>query len=614
MAILVNVHEISKAFGTRTLFRGISFSIDAGERVGLIGPNGAGKSTLLKILANTETPDEGTVSRQRGLRVAVLEQTPLFRKGATVMESVMEGSDDPSEWEEMALADRILSKSGFSQGSEFNADDLVESLSGGWKKRVALARELMRKPDLFLLDEPTNHLDMESIFWLEEFMAGERFASVTITHDRVFLQKVSSRILELDPRNKDGLLSITGNYEKYLMVKTDLMRGQEQQEVKLKNTLRREMEWLRRGAKARTTKQQARIDRVGVLQEEVSDLTERNVNAELRLDFQGTDKNPKKLVELLGASKIIDGKVIFPKTDFVLARDSRVALLGPNGSGKSTFIRVAIKQEEPTTGTVSHSEQLRINYFEQNRDLLDPELTLKETICPKGDFVDYQGKRVHVRGYMDRFLFRVEQLEMPVGRLSGGEQSRLLIAKLMLKESNLLILDEPTNDLDLATLDILIDVLQEFNGAVLFVTHDRFFLDQVAKKILAFVVEGGAKKIIPFEDFSQWEQWHANNLLADKNRAAESKANAVERKDENNKKKKLSFKEQREFDGMEAQIHSLEAEFDDLKRQSDDPKNASNATLLAGITKEMASKQLEIEKLYARWAELEALQGLTNSQ
>lgn len=604
MAILVNAHGLTKAFGARPLFTDLSFSVESGERIGLIGPNGAGKSTLLKILAGKSSADEGTLSTQRGLKVSFLEQVPHFAEDATVLAAVLEGSSDPYDWEEIAKAQEILSKLSLQESAGITEDTLISDLSGGWRKRVALARELVRGPDLLLLDEPTNHLDVESILWLEELLANARFATITITHDRVFLQRVSNRIIELDRRNPGGLLSVQGDYAKYLELKSEHMRTQEQQEVKLKNTLRREMEWLRRGAKARTTKQQARIQRAGDLQDEVAELAYRNQVQNLRLDFQGVEKNPKKLVEAIGIQKQYNKKVVVPKTSLLLTPKSRVALLGPNGCGKSTLIRTLVRTEKPDAGTVFHSDQLKISYFEQHRDSLDPETTLLKSICPRGDYVDYQGTRVHVRGYLDRFNFRPEQHEMPVARLSGGEQSRLLIAKLMLQEANLLVLDEPTNDLDLQTLDILAEVLQEFKGAVVLVTHDRYFLSQVANVILAFGTNPkGEKVIVSFAELEQWEAWHENQPTLKQEKAAEK---SVPVKSESGKKKKLSYKDQREYDGMEAAIKAAETRLEELVEVSNDPAHASNARKLAELAAEMEKARQEVDRLYARWAELES--------
>jgi ABC transport system ATP-binding/permease protein len=509
----------------------------------------------------------------------------------------MEGAPS-DDWEHVARAQEIMNR------LSLRGDDSVAKLSGGWKKRVALARELVREPDLLLLDEPTNHLDVESILWLEDLLARSRFATLTITHDRVFLQRVSTRILELDRRNPGGLLSVVGDYASYLEMKEQLLASQKVQETRLRNTLRRETEWLRRGAKARTTKQQARIQRHGDLTDAVGELAYRNRESAVRIDFQAVEKNPKKLLEARGISKSYAGEVVVPPVDLLLTPRSRVGFLGPNGCGKSTLIRLLVGQEKPDTGSVAHSDQLQIAYFEQNRETLDPELSVIKTICPTGDHVQYRGAPVHVKSYLDRFLFSYEQMEMRVGKLSGGEQARLLIARLMLQPANLLVLDEPTNDLDMATLDILEDVLKEFAGAVLLVTHDRYFLDQVAERILAFGFDGGRKQVVAFTGLDQWEAWHEKQgsaaVAAPVREAAAFAAVAGA-----GKKRKLSFKDQRDLDTMEARIHEAESKLAELTAESADPAIATHATRLAELTREMAAAQAEIDRLYARWAELE---------
>jgi len=604
MAILVSASGIRKAFAARPLFDAITFAIETGERIGLIGPNGAGKSTLLRILASQTTPDDGKVSFQRGLKVGFLEQTPTFSEGTTVQSCVLEGTADPDDWECLARVDEVMSK--LSLG---DPQALVQKLSGGWKKRVALARELVRLPDLLLLDEPTNHLDVESILWLEELLATSSFATLTITHDRLFLQRIANRILELDRRNPGGLLSIKGDYATYLETKDQMMAAQERREVILKNTLRRETEWLRRGAKARTTKQQARINRAGDLKEEVSELGYRNQVRTARIDFQGAERNPKKLIEAKGISKSYYSRRIFSGVDLLIAPGKRLGILGPNGCGKSTLIRVLLGMEEPDTGSVTRSDNLTVAYFEQNRDALDPTTTVAKTLCPRGDHVDYRGGRVHIRSYLDRFLFTQGQMDMAVGKLSGGEQSRLLIAQLMLKEANFLVLDEPTNDLDMATLTVLEECLVDFPGAVLLVTHDRYFLDQVATQILAFGTAGKELgKVVSFASLDQWEVWHEQQgkttLAPPPKSSPESLPKGVETP-ASAKKKKLSFKEQRELDSMEENLHKAEEALTKVTAESALPENARNSVRLVELTQEMNRLQKEIERLYKRWAELE---------
>ena len=611
MSILISANQLRKSFGARPLFDGLSFVIESGERVGLIGPNGAGKSTLLRILASQLQADEGQISFQKGLKVGFLEQTPALNPHTTVEATVLSGTDDPHDWENIALAHELLSKLSL-DGEEVSPQAQVGKLSGGWKKRVALARELARRPDVLLLDEPTNHLDIESILWLESFLAKSSFATLTITHDRLFLQRIANRILELDRRNPGGLLHVRGDYATYLETKEQLLATQLQHETVMKNTLRRETEWLRRGPKARTTKQQARIQRAENLIDEVSELEFRNQTKTARLDFQASERAPNRLLEARKISKSYGERKLFTDADIFLGPGSRIGLLGANGCGKSTLIRVLIGEEPPDTGTLLKAEGLSIVYFEQNRETLDPKLTVAQTVAAKSEHVNYQGRFIHVRSYLDRFLFRTEQVDMAVARLSGGEQSRLCLAKLMLEKADILILDEPTNDLDVATLDVLEECLAEFPGAVVLVSHDRYFLDHVANQILAFPPKWAKqKKLVAFADLAQWENWHEQEEAERKKMLASE--SAVKRADTEaanaSKKRKLSFKEQREWDSMETNIHQAEAAIAKLTEESHHPENATRASRLEEIFQELSEKQSELDRLYERWSELEAIKG-----
>ena len=596
--ILIGAHQLSKSFGAQSLFKDLSFSVESGERIGLIGPNGAGKSTLLKILAGTEALDEGQLARPKSLRVGFLEQIPKFKNGASIRATVLEGSKDPDDWQEMARTEECMAKLGLSQ---YEPDTLVESLSGGWKKRVALARELVRDPELLLLDEPTNHLDVESIIWLEGLLAKSQFATITITHDRVFLQNISNRIIELDKRHPKGLLSVKGDYLQFLETREDLLSAQEKHETKLKNTLRRETEWLRRGAKARTTKQQARIKGAAQLKDTVEDLTDRNRKDKVRLDFQYSGRAPKKLIEAKDISKSYDGKLIIPSTSLLITPKTRLGLMGANGCGKSTLIRLLTGEEESDSGSVEHAERIQVSYFEQNRESLDPNLSGIKTICPQGDHVDFCGNMIHVSSYLSRFLFTFEQMEKEVGKLSGGEQSRLLLAKLMLTQANVLVLDEPTNDLDMATLDVLGEVLQEFKGAVILVTHDRYFLDQMTNQILAFGVdEMGEKALVSMVGLDQWEDWHKKQGKISTSQSNKESSEPVK------KKKKLSYKDQRELESIPDMIAVAEEKLAKLTEECSKPELASDAQRLSELSREIDLAQKEVKRIYLRWEELEA--------
>ncbi|HVK60752.1 MAG TPA: ATP-binding cassette domain-containing protein, partial [Bdellovibrionales bacterium] len=384
VSTLVSAYKLEKTFASRTLFTGLTFAVAEGDRIGFIGPNGAGKSTLMKIIAGKMDRDGGEISFNRGARIAMLEQTPTFKPGATVHDELVGALDDPYDYEQLARVDEMLSKLDLNQG-DVTPETLVESLSGGWKKRVAMARALVTNPDLLLLDEPTNHLDVHGIEWLENFISEARFATITITHDRLFLQRVANRIFDLDPRYKDGLLVVNGEYLQYLETRDELMRSQERREVVLKNTLRRETEWLRRGAKARTTKQTARIKRAGDLDSEVDDLSERNQKRRVQIDFQEAERNPQRLIEAKQITKSFTGpdgvkRTLFENLDLILTPKTRLGLLGGNGCGKSTLIRCLLGKEKVDSGEVKQSEKIEVGYFEQHRDTIDPNKTLLQNI------------------------------------------------------------------------------------------------------------------------------------------------------------------------------------------------------------------------------------------
>ncbi len=613
MAVLLSIHELKHAFPHQTLFEGLTFSISSGEKIALIGQNGAGKSTLMKILMNEVDADEGTVSRSKGLKVGYLSQVPTFPSGISVHDAIMGttqmgGNHIEHNWEITGPAEEAMSRLNLKQYEHM----LVEDLSGGWQKKVALARELAQQPEVLLLDEPTNHLDIESILWLEDWVKQSDLCIVIVSHDRAFLQNTAKRVIEIDKRNPNGILSVEGTYEEFLKIKADYVEGQIAREASLKNTLRREVEWLHQGAKARTTKQKARIDRAGELKQEVQTLSYKNQTQTVKLEFDAGDSaGPKKMVELKGVSKEYpssDGpRKLFSKLDLKITSKTRLGLFGKNGTGKSTLIKLIVGEEQGDTGEIQRSDRLEVAYFNQNREKLDPTLTVLRTVCPYGETVEFQGRKIHVRSYLDRFLFSGARVDMAVSKLSGGEQARLLLALLMLRPANLLILDEPTNDLDLQTLSILEDCLDEFPGAVILVTHDRSFMDHVCDQILGF------PEMIIYSDLRQWEKAYRASLKASQTqtairesmRAAPSATHpALERK------KKLSYKEQLEFDQMETQLHAREKELSVLEERSVSSDVLRSPSELKKVMSELAAVQSEIERLYTRWAELEEKQKI----
>ena len=607
MGILVNAHKISKTFGLRPLFREIAFGIDEGDKIGLIGPNGAGKSTLLKILANLTLPDTGSITYSRGVRIAYLHQVPKFTENATILSSLLEGTTEShlEDWELDQRAFEIISKLELEK-SGLSGEMAIAKLSGGQKKKVALGRELMKEPHLLLLDEPTNHLDIESIMWLENFLTNQRFASLTITHDRLFLQRVAKKIFELDQRNPTGLLSVNGDYSTYLDIKDASMTAQESREEKLKNTMRRENEWLKRGAKARSTKQTARIERADDLKNEIIEIEQLNRKRILSLNFETSEKNPKKLLEFKNISKSFGGRNLFSNLNLLLAPKTRLGIIGENGAGKSTLLKMILGNLQPDSGQIIKADNLKIVYFEQGRELLDPNLSVEKTLNPDSDHVILRGSKIHIRGYLARFLFRDEQIGMPVGKLSGGEQARLMMAKLMLQDANLLILDEPTNDLDLETLNVLEENLKSFEGAIILVTHDRYFLDQVSTQIMSFpplALNLKERLLQFFIGIIQWEEWFLKEQAL-VNSSGPNTSEILKSNTPMEKKRKLSFKEQKEFDSIEATIAKTESALAQLADESTKPNIISNTAKLLEITGKMAKLEQEIARLYNRWSEL----------
>jgi ATP-binding cassette subfamily F protein uup len=598
MSILLSCQNLGKSFGSRPLFEGLSFGLFEGERTGLIGPNGTGKSTLVKILAGLDTPDQGILSRRKGLRVGYLAQSDTFgdpAAGASVREALAAGLSDLGleDYELDIRVDAGLEDAGFTDPSQ-----AVAKLSGGWRKRLAILTQVLREPDLLLLDEPTNHLDLEAVLWLERFMENLSFSFLVVTHDRRFLERVSNRVIELNKRYPEGYFSSAGNYSRFLEKREDLFNAQAQREDSVANVVRREIEWLRRGPKARGTKQQARIDRAGGLIEELGELKYRNAQGKsVDIDFSGSERQTKRLVEGIKVSKTLGGRRLFGPLDLLLRPGDKLGLLGENGSGKSTLLKIIAGVLETDTGSLRQVDQLKVVTFDQHRDQLDLKLTLRKALCESGDYVHYKGSPVHVAGWATRFLFSKDQLDMPLSRLSGGEQSRVLIARLMLRPADLLLLDEPTNDLDIPSLEVLEQSLQEFSGALVLVTHDRYLLDSVSKQILALDGRGNAEF---YADLAQWEDARAEQ----KNGAPEAPApKAAEPAAA--PKRALSTNESKELKGMEAAIHEAEQKLAKLKKLLEDPAVATDAATLLERQRNVEAGQAAVDALFKRWDELE---------
>jgi ATP-binding cassette subfamily F protein uup len=598
-AVLLTCESLTKGFGAHPLFEGLSFGLAEGDRVGLIGPNGSGKSTFLRILAGIEEADTGSRAVRRGTRMGYAPQDPVFPPGQSVEGVLTEAlADDHSEDFEKATRVAVgLGRAGFNDPAQ-----AVDVLSGGWKKRLAIARELVRAPDVLLLDEPTNHLDVEGILWLEELLKSEPLAYVVVSHDRWFLENVATRMLELDRRYPEGLFQALGRYSDFLEKRDEVLRNQAEYQASLANRVRREVEWLKRGAKARTTKAKGRIQEAERLISELDEIKERTgpaAQARVGLDFNASDRKTKKLLVATGLAKSFDGRRIVSNLDVKLTPGTRLGLIGPNGSGKTTLLSLLDGTLEPDAGKIERAEWLKTVRFEQGRETLDRSVSLRRALAPEGDSVLYQGRSVHVASWAKRFLFRSEQLDTPVSRLSGGEQARILIARLMLQPADLLILDEPTNDLDIPTLEVLEESLLEFPGALVLVTHDRYLLESVSTVVLALDGKGNARY---FADYAQWE---AHREIPVSKPAAPKPAPPLKE----DKPKRLSYKEKLEWEQMEGKILEAEDALAAAQKAMEDPAVVTDFAKLQARSAELEAARQAVERLYARWAELEEKRG-----
>jgi ABC transport system ATP-binding/permease protein len=602
MPVLLTAENLTKAYGSRPLFENLAFTLDEGDHVGLVGPNGSGKSTLLKILAGVEDADSGTCALRKGVRVGYVPQDPVFAPGKSVEDVLLEALQGDVTLDEHEKHGRVavaLGKAGF-----LDSDQQTDVLSGGWRKRLAIARELVREPDVLLLDEPTNHLDVEAILWLEGLLRSEPEAFIVVSHDRYFLENTAERMLELNRAYPGGLLQSDGTYSDLLVRRDEILRNEAAYQETLANLVRREVEWLRRGPKARTTKAKARIQNAERLIDDLAESRDRAQSFTTDLEFSASQRRTKRLWFGKGLAK----RQLFRNLDLLLTPGARLGVLGPNGSGKTTLLRVIVGELEPDAGTIEKADGLRVVYFEQNRQSLDPTLTLKRALAPEGDSVLFAGRSIHVVAWAKRFLFRSEQLETSVSRLSGGEKARIVLARLMLQPADLLVMDEPTNDLDIPTLDVLEESLLEFPGALVLVTHDRYLLDRVSTGVLALDGKGGAEY---FADFSQALQGAGGRGQRAEAPPPPPTANPsatlrAGRQPPTTKAKRLGYLEQREFDSMEANVLAAEERLEEAKKRVEDPSIAADAGALQQRYAELSAAQAEVDRLYARWAELEA--------
>jgi ATP-binding cassette subfamily F protein uup len=603
MTVLLSVQGLTKSYGPRPLFTDLSFDLRASACVGLIGPNGSGKSTLLRLLAGLVEPDAGTRSLRRSARLGYVAQDDVFPSGLTARQVVLAAlADGPLEDHERATRAAIsLTQAGFS-----DLDRPADILSGGWRKRLALAREIAGRPDLLLLDEPTNHLDLPGIIWLERLLRTASFGYVVVTHDRAFLRAVADEVIEINRAYPGGYFRSAGTYDEFADRREEFLEAQARRQESVANQVRRETEWLGRKESAQRRKSESRLQEAAQRRAELADLKYRNTAAGAAgINFIATGRPTRKLLTAAGIAKSFGGRLLFANLDLALTPGTKLGLLGPNGSGKSTLLRALAGEVATDAGTVSRADGLRAVLFEQGRVALDPSAPLRQALCPNGDTVVYLGRPLHVAAWAKQLLFRPEQLEVPIGDLSGGEQARVRIAQLMLQPADLLLLDEPTNDLDIPTLEVLEGCLAEFPGALVLVSHDRDLMDRCCTEVVGLDGRGGAAL---YGSVGQWLAAFERATAEEAQLAGEPVPPARLRPVPAARPRKLSYREQQEWEGMEAAITAAEQVVADRQAEVNRAVTSGHAAL-ADACRALEGAQRAVELLYARWQELEVKRG-----
>lgn len=624
---LLTLSNVSLAYGHVPLLDKVDLQLDKGERVCLVGRNGAGKSTLLRVLQGQAEPDDGELWRRDGLRLACLEQEVPADSGSSIYDAVAEGLGDLggvlTEYHHAALeahggeaalnrlADlqaKIDAVDGWNMQSrietvlsrlQLDADMSLDACSGGMRRRVMLARALAGEPEVLLLDEPTNHMDIEAISWLEEFLLGFNGALIFITHDRAFLQRLATRIVELD---RGHLTSFPGDYATYLRKKEELLAAEDRANAKFDKQLAEEEVWIRQGVKARRTRNEGRVRQLQALRRERA--ARREVQGTARFAVNSGDSSGRIVADLREVSFAYEGRPIIKGLSTRIMRGDRVGLIGPNGSGKSTLLKLIMGELQPDSGEVERGTRLQSAYFDQHRSILDPEKSVRDNVADGCDNVEYRGRSRHVVSYLRDFLFAPQRLDSPVKSLSGGERNRLMLAKLFLKPANILILDEPTNDLDVDTLELLESLLAEYDGTLLLVSHDRAFLDNVVTSTLVF--EGNARV---GEYVGGYEDWLRQRKAPQRRTSAKAPAAKPDKPAAaaQPKAKKLSYKERRELEQLPQTIEALEDDKSKLDAAIGDGEfYRQDKDAIAETLARHNELQAELEQAYARWEALEA--------
>ncbi|KEH97734.1 ABC transporter [Clostridium botulinum C/D str. BKT12695] len=633
---LLSIENLTKSYGEKILFKNLSLGINEGEKIGLIGINGTGKSSLLKIIAGDNDYDEGKITKNNDVRIEYLSQDTTFEEDITVLDAIFKGNsstikvvreyentinaleenptdeklqkrlidlnnrmDAENAWEIENKAKMILTKLGV---AHFEAK--VGTLSGGQKKRIALASALINPCELLILDEPTNHIDNETVRWLEGYLNERKGALVMITHDRYFLDRVTNRILELHNGN---LYSYEGNYSMFVEAKAERQQLMESLEVKRQNLLRRELAWIKRGAKARSTKQKARIDRFNELNSKVIDVDKEKMD----ISVQGS-RLGKKVIEIENLNKSYENKKLIDDFSYIFSPGDRVGIIGKNGVGKSTLLNLIIDRIKPDSGEIHIGETVRIGYFSQEYDGMDDSMRVIEYIKEAAEFIkDADGNPISASKMLERFLFPSNLQYTYISKLSGGEKRRLYLLRILMHAPNVLILDEPTNDLDIETLNILEEYIESFNGTVITVSHDRYFLDKVCHKILAF--QGNGRIIENVGNYSDYEEKFKEKLKESESKEKkEKKGKVTEKEVQQNKKLKFSYNEKREYEQIEAIVEAKELELAGINKEVN--KAGCDYLILQELLEKKKLLEEELDNLMERWAYLNELAEKINNQ
>jgi len=598
---LITLTGVHLAFGHHALLDAADFTIQQGDRIGLIGRNGAGKSSLLKLLDGRIEPDDGEIQRMGGLTVATVEQEPELDESATVIDTLCGNYIEREDWQRPAIAGGLIDQLGLV------ADALIGSLSGGTRKRVALARALADQPDLLLLDEPTNHLDFDGILWLQRMLAETRCTVVVITHDRRFLDESANRIVELD---RGKLYSFPGNFSQWQTRKAEMLDAEQQQQARFDKMLAQEEVWIRKGVEARRTRNEGRVRRLEQLRRERAERRERM--GDVRMAVAEGGRSGKLIAELENVGHSFGDRVIVRDLSMTIMRRDRIGLIGPNGAGKTTLLRIILGELEPSEGSVRLGTHLTVGYFDQMRARLDENASLADTINPGSEWVEIGDQRKHVMSYLEDFLFPPARAQSPVSSLSGGERARLALARMFARPTNVLVLDEPTNDLDIETLELLEGLLQDYSGTVLLVSHDRTFLDNVVTQTLAAEGNGEWREYVG--GYDDWVAQRPSQQPAASASGSTAKPDTTQERDaasvaprRRSGSSRLTNWEARELEGLPDAIAEIEAQQEALTAELADPGlYQDNPDRVATINDELAALEEKLGELFDRWEQLES--------